>query len=186
MTRRAWCPVVVAVLLLAACSSSDGSSEEVDGDNDGGGPVTVPAVGEATEPGSGLIAVGGSTHRFAVTECLLEPNPADPDGARALLAMNGAGLTESGVAFTVELQRFATGTKVITYTDSVTFSDSGRILQAQRIEVAGEVTDLRDPEASTSLIRSRPGGVSAAGLASAPGDREKDGGLIGIALDASC
>jgi hypothetical protein len=52
--------------------------------------------------------------------------------------------------------------------------------------VAGQVTDLRDPKASTALVRTRPGGLSAAGLAGGPGDGPDDDGIIGIALDATC
>lgn len=102
------------------------------------------------------------------------------------MTLAGAGTTGSGVAFTIELQRFGTGTSVVTYTDTVTYADTGRILQAQRIEVGGRVTDLRDSKASTALVRTRDGGVTASGLASAPGSSADDGGLIGIALDATC
>src|SRR3546814_11578187 len=69
-----------------------------------------------------------------------------------------------------------------TYTDTVTYTDPGRILQAQRIEVAGQVTDLRDPEVTTSLLRLRPDGLSLQALASGPGEDADDGGLIGLAL----
>lgn len=130
--------------------------------------------------------VGGTTSTFAVTSCRLDPDPAEPAGARTLVSMAGSGSTRRGVAFTVELQRFATGTDLVTYTDTVTYADAGRILQVQRVEVRGQVTDLRDPKASTSLVHPRRGGVTASGLASAPGASAKDGGLIGVALDASC
>lgn len=103
-----------------------------------------------------------------------------------LITLAGAGTTGSGLAFTIELQRFATGTEVVTFTDTVTYADPGRILQVQRIEVRGQVTDLRDPKATSSFVRTRSNGVTATGLASAPGDRSDDGGLIGLALDATC
>ncbi|HEY9557762.1 MAG TPA: hypothetical protein VIR58_13575, partial [Acidimicrobiales bacterium] len=83
-------------------------------------------------------------------------------------------------------QRFATGVDPVTYTDTVTYTDPGRILQAQRIEVAGQVTDLRDPEVTTSLLRLRPDGLSLQALASGPGEDADDGGLIGLALNATC
>ena len=133
-----------------------------------------------------MIVVGGATSSFAITACRLEPDPAEPEGARSLVELDGAGTTSSGVPFAVEVQRFATGTAVITYTDTVTYSDAGRILQAQRIEVGGQVTDLRDPKASSALLRVRAGGLSAAGLAGGPGDGPDDEGIIGIALDATC
>ena len=133
-----------------------------------------------------MIVIGGTTSSFAVLSCRLEPNPAEPVAARALVSLAGSGTTGAGVAFTVELQRFATGTSVVTYTDTVTYSDAARILQAQRVEVNGQVTDLRDPKAAIALVRTRTGGLSASGLASAPGAQPEDGGLIGFALDASC
>ena len=102
------------------------------------------------------------------------------------MALEGAGTTGSGVAFTIEVQRFATGTAVVTYTDTVTYADPGRILQAQRIEVSGQVSDLRDPDATTSLLRPCSDGLTAAGLAGAPGDGPDDEGIIGLALDATC
>lgn len=146
----------------------------------------MPDVPDPAPAGTGVIVVGGTASSFAVTTCRLEPDPAAPAGARALVTLSGAGTTGSGVAFTVELQRFATGTGVVTYTDTVTYTDSGRILQAQRIEVNGQVTDLRDPKAATPLVRTGAGGVTASGLASAPGDGPDDGGLIGLALSATC
>jgi hypothetical protein len=175
--------------LVAGCSSgSDGGAPPQTGGGTGSTleRPAVPDVPGESRPGTGVIVVGGTTSSFAVTECQLEPDPAAPTGARALVALKGAGTTGSGVAFTVELQRFATGTGVVTYTDTVSYADAGRILQAQRIEVNGQVTDLRDPKAATPLVRTRSGGVTARGLASAPGDGPDDGGLIGLALDATC
>lgn len=181
--------VLGVALLVGACSS--GSDDSSPPEKGGGAASTIersaiPDVPGESPAGTGVIVVGGITSSFAVTACRLEPDPAAPAGARALVTLTGAGTTGSGVAFTVELQRFATGTGVVTYTDTVTYADSGRILQAQRIEVNGQVTDLRDPKAATPLVRTRAGGVTASGMASGPGDGPDDGGLIGLALDASC
>jgi len=133
------------------------------------------------------VVVGGAASPFDVTACRLEPDPAEPPGAQTLIAVEGSGTTERGIAFSVQVQRFATGTDVQTFTDTVTYSDAGRILQAQRIEVSGQVTDLRDPDATSALIRPRDGGVSASGLAGPPGGGgEETEGIIGLAVDASC
>ncbi|MFZ6004020.1 MAG: hypothetical protein ACOYXM_08815 [Actinomycetota bacterium] len=183
--------LLIAALVVAACSSGSGDAAPP---HDSGGTGTSPTIARPEVPevpspaptGTGVVVVGGTTSSFAVTACRLEPDPAEPAGARTLVTLEGAGTTGSGVAFTIELQRFATGTDVVTFTDTVTYSDTARILQAQRIEVGGQVTDLRDPKAATSLVRTRSDGVSAAGLASAPGDGPDDGGLIGLALTASC
>ena len=65
--------------------------------------------------------------------------------------------------------------------------DTARILQVQRFEVAGEVTDLRDPDARGTLLRVRPDGLSATGIAGPPGTSAPEGpGLVGLALDATC
>jgi hypothetical protein len=189
MRSRSVAVAAALAFVVGACSSSSDS----DDDGNPGGTSPAPAVGAAvpavpppSPTGTGVVVVGGTTSSFAVTTCRLEPDPTQPEGARTLVEMDGAGTTGSGVPFTIELQRFATGTDVITYTDTVTYSDTGRILQAQRIEVAGQVTDLRDPKASSALLRPRAGGVSAAGLAGGPGDGPDDQGIIGLAVDASC
>lgn len=190
--RPALVPVVLALVAIGCSSSSagDGTTAAPGGTGGGTAPTIagpeVPAVPPPSPAGTGVVVVGGTMSSFAVTACRLEPDPAETEGARTLVAVAGAGTTGSGVAFTIELQRFATGTDVVTYTDTVTYSDSGRILQAQRIEVNGQVTDLRDPKASMSLVRTRSNGMTASGLASAPGDGPDDGGLIGLTLDATC
>lgn len=179
------------VLVVAGCSSGSGGDGDAPSATGGGttstmGRPEVPALPAPSRPGTGVVIVGGSTSSFAVTTCRLEPDPAETAGARALVKLAGAGTTGSGVAFTVELQRFATGSSVVTYTDTVTYTDAGRILQIQRVEVNGQVTDLRDPKASSALVRTRASGVTASGLASAPGGGQGDGGIIGVALDATC
>lgn len=176
-----------ALAVAGACSGDD--------DGDDGATLgstaelttpTLPEVPPASPTGTGVLVVGGSTSSFSVSECQLEPDPAAPAGARAIVELAGAGTTRSGVAFTVEVQRFATGTDVVTYTDTITYTDSGRILQAQRIEVNGLVTDLRDEDATTPLLRTRADGVSAVGLAGPPGEAAGGEGLVGLALDATC
>lgn len=188
MAELRWLAVAALVVAGACSSSSDGEDEtsatEPTVTSDAG--ATVPDIPPPSPAGTGVVVVGGTTSSFAVTACRLEPDPTQPAGARALVELDGAGTTGSGVPFTVEVQRFATGTDVVTYTDTITYTDAGRILQAQRVEVSGQITDLRDPRAATALLRTRDGGLSAAGLAGGPGDAAGDDGLIGIALDATC
>lgn len=173
-------------MALAACRDGAEDDGATLGTTAVPAPVTIPAPPSPSAAGSGVVVVGGTTSSFAVTACRLEPDPAAPEAARALVELTGAGTTASGVAFTVEVQRFATGSEVVTYTDTVTYTDSARILQAQRIEVNGQVSDLRDPKASSPLLRTRSGGVAAAGLAGAPGDGPDDDGVVGVAVDATC
>ena len=114
-------------------------------------------------------------------------SPTDGD-ATTLLVVTGAGTTASGVPFQIEVQRFAADSAVAeTFTDTITYSDTARILQAQRSEVAGEVSDLRDPDARGTLLRVRPDGLSAAGLAGPPGTGgDSTKGIVGFAIDATC
>ena len=186
MTGRLAVAVVLAVL-SGACSSDGGDDGAAPGTTEEVGTPAVPSIPEASPPGTGVVVVGGTTSSFAVTECRLAPDPAQPEGARALLVAAGAGTTGSGVPFTIEVQRFATGVgAAVTFTDTVAYTDAARILQAQRIEVGGQVTDLRDPDATSALLRPRSDGVSGAGLAGAPGDDADDEGRIGLALDLTC
>lgn len=186
--RRGAAVGVVALLGLAACSSGGGGSG--DGAPEPASATTAPTVPAPPAPGpsgQGTVVVGGTARPFEVVECRLEPDPAEPEAARALLVVTGAGTTSRGDAFTVEVQRFAaTLGETTTYTDTITYQDPARILQAQRVEVAGQVTDLRDPAATSPLLRPRADGVSGAGLAGPPGDTAEEGGLVGLALDATC
>jgi hypothetical protein len=85
------------------------------------------------------------------------------------------------------VQRFAATGEVDTFTDTITYTDSAKILQALRFEVAGEITDPRDPDARGVLLRTRPDGVSAAAVAGPPGSAGEDlEGLVGLAVDATC
>ena len=180
--------VAVALAVLSgACSSDDRDDDAAPGSTEEVGTPAVPTIPDASAPGTGVVVVGGTASSFAVTECRLAPDPAEPEGARALLVAKGAGTTGSGVPFTIEVQRFATGVgAAVTFTDTVAYTDAARILQAQRIEVGGQVTDLRDPDATSALLRPRSDGVSGAGLAGAPGDDADDEGRIGLALDLTC
>ncbi len=182
----AWLAVGV-VLLLTACSS-DGAAPSTDGTATSAvGAPTVPEPPTPGDPGTGTVVIGGTASSFDLTACALQPDPAEPEAARALLTVTGAGTTGRGEAFTVEVQRFATTLgEVTTYTDTITYEDPARILQAQRIEVGGQVTDLRDPSATAALLRPRADGVSGAGLAGAPGDDADDEGVVGLAVDATC
>jgi hypothetical protein len=179
--------LLVALVLCAACSGGGDADDDGASLGDTAPPteVTVPDLPAPSPAGTGVVVIGGTTSEFSVTECELEP--ADPD-ATTLLTVTGAGTTASGVPFQVEVQRFAANSVAAeTFTDTISYSDTARILQLQRFEVGGEVSDLRDPDARSTLLRVRPDGVSATGLAGPPGTgAEFDEGIVGFALDASC
>ena len=179
---------IAASTLITACSSGG------DGDDDGASlgdtaaptEVTAPEIPAASPAGTGVVVVGGTTSSFAVTACRLEPAAA-AEPPSALLLLTGEGTTGGGMPFQIEVQRFATSTSVDTFTDTVSYTDTARILQIQRFEVAGEVTDLRDPDARGTLLRVRPDGLSTAGIAGPPGAvAGEDEGIMGLALDATC
>jgi hypothetical protein len=174
--------LLVAVALLAGCSD-DGGGED-DGDTAPATSITAPDVPAASPAGSGVVVIGGSDSAFTVTECQLEPT----DDPTTLVLLTGAGTTGTGVPFQVEVKRLAASTAAAeTFTDTITYTDTARILQLQRFEVEGEVSDLRDASARGTLLRVRPDGLSASGLAGPPGTGAAfDEGIVGMALDATC
>jgi hypothetical protein len=178
-----------AVVAIALTSCSDGGD-----DDDGAGLGTTSSIGAPSAPeippaspaGTGVVVIGerGTGSSFSVTECTLEAAAADPKGE--LVRVKGAGTTGSGVPFEVEVVRSNTSGAAETFTDLITYADTARILQVQRFETAGEVSDLRDPEARGTLLRTREGGLSAAGIAGPPGTDVDGPGLVGFALDLTC
>jgi hypothetical protein len=184
-TARRALASVVAVVLLAGCSDDGGADDDgaTLGDTAAPTSVTAPAVPAASPPGSGVVVLGGSQSRFTVTECQLTAG-ADP---ATLVLVTGAGTSANGVPFQVEVRRAASAAAAETFTDTITYTDTARIFQLQRFEVAGEVSDLRDPSARGTLLRVRADGLSASGLAGPPGTgADLDEGIVGMALDASC
>lgn len=179
---------VVALVVLAACSG--GGADDDDGASLGNTvapvPPTTPAPPAVSPEGTGVVVVGGSSSSFAVTACRLAPVSPTPAPPPPLVIVTGSGSTASGVPFVVEVNRFVTGTDVKTFTDTISYSDTARILQAQRIEVSGRVRDLREPDAATSLIRTRADGLSAVGIAGPPGSTADADGTVGFAIDATC
>jgi len=180
--------VLLVVFVLAGGCSGSGDDDDDGATLGSTGPpteVTAPEIPVPSPPGTGVVVVGGTSSAFSVTDCELQPEGAD---ATNLLVVTGAGTTASGIPFQLEVQRFAADSAVAeTFTDTITYSDTARILQVQRSEVDGEVSDLRDPDARSTLLRVRPDGLSAAGLAGPPGTGgEFDEGIVGFALDATC
>jgi hypothetical protein len=180
--------VVLAVALAACSSDGDGDGDDDDGAGLGTtssiAPPVAPSAPAASEPGTGVVVIGEIPASFAVTACSLAPTSAE---APEQLRLTGAGTRANGVPFSVEVVRSSSEEGAKTFTDLITYTDTARILQVQRSETAGEVTDLRDPDARGTLLRVRPDGVSATGIAGPPGTRAPEGpGLVGLALDATC
>ena len=188
MRVRRLLAVATAAAMVTGCSDGGGDDDGASlGDTSAPTKVTAPEVPAPSPAGTGVVVVGRTTSSFAVIECRLAPSDETESASTTLLLVTGEGTTGAGVPFQVEVQRFATSTSVETFTDTVSYSDTARILQVQRFEVAGEVTDLRDPDARGTLLHVRPDGLSAAGIAGPPGAvAGEDEGLVGLALDATC
>jgi hypothetical protein len=184
---------VRSAALLAVLALAAGCGGGSDGGDDGASlgetlpptPVTAPALPASSPAGSGVVVLAGSTRTFSVTTCRLEAEAADPS---TLVLVTGAGTAANGIPFQVEIRRVAADSEAAeTFTDVVTYTDTARILQIQRAEVEGEVTDLRDPDASGTLLQVRADGVAATGIAGPPGTGGEDSeGLFGMAVDATC
>jgi hypothetical protein len=178
---------LVALALASACSDGDGG----EGD-DGAGLGTTSSIGAPSPPdipsespaGTGVVVIGerGAGSSFAVSACELEAAAAGGE----LLHVTGEGTTGSGVPFRIDVVRRETSGAAETFTDLITYADTARILQVQRFETAGEVSDLRDPQARGTLLRTREGGLSAVGIAGPPGTDVEGPGLVGLALDLTC
>ena len=178
--------LALVVVMVAGCSGGTRGPAD-DGATLGGTvaptPVTAPEVPAPSPAGTGVVVVGRSGASFAVTACQLTTQDAT---SATLVSVTGAGTTAGGIPFTVEVQRTATSTVAETFTDTVTYADTARILQLQRFEVDGEITDLRQPSARGVLLRVRASGISASGIGGPPGSVDGDDGLVGIAIDATC
>ena len=186
--RRTLCAAVVAVVALAsACSDGGGDDDGSElGSTSSTTPPVAPTVPAESAPGTGVVAIGSLETPFEVVECALEP-AADAGPGDPLVLVQGTGTRANGVLFAVEVRRTSTEDAAETFTDLITYTDSARILQVQRSETAGEVTDLRDPDARGTLLRVREGGLSATGIAGPPGTSAPEGpGLVGLALDVTC
>jgi hypothetical protein len=180
---------IVALALAGTGCGDDGSADQgaTLGDPVAPTEVTAPPLPTESPPASGVVVIGGASSAFAVTSCALTPDPNATPGAETLLIVSGEGTTGAGIPFEVEVERFATGTDVRTFTDSVTYTDTARILQMQRVQVGDQTTDLRDPGARGTLLHTRADGVAAAGLGGPPGSvAGMEDGVVGMAVDATC
>ncbi len=172
-----------AGLAVMACGDGDDVASPSTGSNDetptpavtlGG----VPDIGAV--PGTALVFLPDDAGQIAqlsldVVTCAISPD-ATPDGEvpAELLAATIAGATEDGTELNVDVRRFRSQGASPTITDTITivFGDPDapdRALVAQRFEVDGVVSDLRDPGATDPLLVVGPGGFEGRGLFAPPG-----------------
>ena len=122
-----------------------------------------------------------------MTECAAR-SPAAEDAVASCCTSRGRARGRTGCRSRSRWCASTTEEADETFTDLITYTDTARILQVQRSEVGGEVTDLRDPgrprHAAAGAARRRS---SATGIAGPPGTSAPEGpGLVGLALDATC
>ena len=185
MSPRLAAALVLLVAVATGCSDDDGGDDGSElGTTSSTTPPVAPTIPAASPAGTGVVVIGELPSSFEVIECDLE---SEPGSTGQLLRLIGNGTRANGVPFSVEVVRSASDEAAEAFTDLITYTDTARILQVQRSEVGGEVTDLRDPDARGTLLRIRPDGLSAAGIAGPPGTTAPEGpGLVGLALVATC
>lgn len=197
---------IVVAAVLVSCGGEDGA-----GDHAADGPLaTSSSVATATPPsmlgdvpdiGAGRDAAivflpdgtGGSTQiALGVTMCVNTPD-AEPDGEvpAELLAITATGRDAAGAEVHLDVRRFRSQGASPTITDTVTvaFGDPeapDRVLVAQRFEVDGLVSDLRDPDADAPLLVVGPGGFEGRGLFGPPGGGADAPELVEGVVRASC
>lgn len=190
-------------LVVAACGGSDdaGTSAPL---TSGGPPAEtvppatlgpVPDIG--TGPGSALVflpdGAGGTTQlALDVDACTITPD-ATPDGEvpAELLGAAASGATDDGTEVRLDVRRFRSQGASPTITDTVTivFGDPDapeRALVAQRFEVDGLVSDLRDPTAGDPLLVVGPGGFEGRGVFGPPGSDVEADDLVEGVVRAAC
>lgn len=177
-------PVVVALaLVVGGCSSGSDAELNAPSSTVKGETTTAPS-----SPGKGSLVLGGFPYAFTVTGCQQGPAADEPAGAQTLFRLDGSGETFQDEPFTVKVLRFQTergATTTVTDTiDVVVTGAKPRQSQAQRIEVNGQITDLRDPKAAAALLRIDGGHVQAQGTFG-PADATATTRVTGT-LDAMC
>ena len=186
---------LLIVLLLAACS--DGEDPSAATEDASAPPVTTPealAVDDVEPPAEGWARVVVGTELDAtleITTCVRDL-AAEPDGQvpSEQLVVEAHGLAD-GAPLTLDARRYRSHGASPTITDTVRIvhgpSDAPTsVLEAQRFELDGVVTDPRDPEADDPLFRIGAGRVEVRGIFAAPGAFASDGGLVEGLVSISC
>jgi hypothetical protein len=172
--------MIAGALALAACAGGSNASSNDPSTTIAEPPSTLPVA----PAGKGTIAVAAAVYSFDVTACP-PPTPPDPQStAHIVFALAGAGRTDRGSQFTVQITRTETPGDQMTTSDEILYQDSARIYQAQRVEAGGNITDIRDPKAAEPLLHITGGHVTAKGAMGPPGDAAL--GTLPVLVDAAC
>lgn len=184
------------LLGLAGCSGDDGPGDQA------AASTTVPPANEveplagpvvAPPEGKARVALGSSFDLvLTVTTCRRDPAAVPVDEVPAeRLSIVASGERSDGTEVVLDLRRFASAGAAPTITDTITLiegpeSSPDRVLVAQRFEVGGVVTDLRDPDADDPLLRVTERTVEASGVFAPPGGSIGNSGLVAGAVAATC
>lgn len=188
--------------LLAACGDDGGNG----GDDASTGtdstttsvvapPATLgPVIDIGTGPDAALLFLADVDGMIdlEITECTIDLD-AQPEGQvpAELLGVSATGETDDGTTVSLDVRRFRSVGASPTITDTVTiaFGDPDapeRALVAQRFEVDGLVSDIRDPDADDPLLVVGSGGFEGRGLFAAPGADAEDGGAVEGVVRGTC
>lgn len=190
---------MVVTSLLAACGD-DGTDDTATGADQtttsvAAPPATLgPVIDIGTGPDAALVFLADVDGMIdlEITACSIDLD-AEPEGQvpAELLGVSATGAMDDGTAVDLDVRRFRSVGASPTITDTVTiaFGDPEapeRVLVAQRFEVDGIVSDIRDPDADAPLLVVGPGGFEGRGLFAAPGADVEDGGAVEGVVRGSC
>jgi hypothetical protein len=176
---------LVVGLVLAACGGDESESSDVD--NPLPGPVTPSSLPEAAA-GAGTLIVDGVTYEFDVSNCEF----GSTDGAErgvpiVLFSLEGTGIGPGDEPLTVTVTRVFAAGDTDTFTDSVVLRQPGLnfLVQADRSESDGLIIDLRDPTATSPMLKLGDQHVTGTGTFGSRGSTADDPTLPGT-LSAGC
>ena len=192
--------MVLAVTLAVLSIGCTGGPDDADTDDAsattappaGPEPAAVPELDTPSE-GRARLVIGASLDVTLVVERCHRDLAAEPDGEvpseQVTVVARGTG--PGGEPVMVDVRRFRSQGASPTITDTVRFVEGPedaprRVLEAQRFEVDGLVTDPRDPDADDPLLRVTDREVRASGVFAPPGAFADDGGLVAGVLAITC
>lgn len=189
----------MTISLLAACGGDDSGDGSTSADQTtttaGAPPATLgPVIDIGTGPDAALVFLADVDGMIdlEITSCTIDLD-AEPEGQvpAELLGVSANGEMDDGTIVSLDVRRFRSMGASPTITDTVTiaFGDPespDRALVAQRFEVDGLVSDLRDPDATSPLLVVGPGGFEGRGLFAAPGADVEDGGAVEGVVRGTC
>jgi hypothetical protein len=167
---------LVACVWLAGSAACSGSGDAGDGI-----PATTAAVApDSVDPGTAVLILSGAEHRFTVT-CGVTTTTTAP-GVNTVFDLQGTG-TEGE---TLRALRQETQGATVTVTDTVTFIDGDRALEAQRAGFAGAYVDLRQDGVTAPLLTLDGDDVRVDGRFGPPGSTAASPPVVEGQLVATC